>query len=88
MAVRRCGICKRALREDDNWRLLRIKEGDRPDTEVGLYHACGDCEADHRKAVVKNRPKMVEVTETQPDGSIKKKKRRKKAGELTDRDLL
>ena len=88
MAIRRCGICERALREDDTWHLLRIKEGDRVDTEIGLYHACADCETDHRKSIAKNRPKMVEVVETQPDGSIKKKKRKKKAAELTDRDLL
>ena len=88
MAVRRCGICKRALREDDSFRLLRIKEGDRPDTEIGLYYACGDCEEDHRKSITKNRPKTVEVTESQPDGSTKKKRRKKKAEELTDRDML
>ena len=88
MAVRRCGICKRALREDDNWRLLRIKEGDRPDTEIGLYHACGDCEDDLRKSITKNRPKTVEVLETLVGGGVKKKKRKKKAEELTDRDLL
>lgn len=88
MAVRRCGVCKRALREDDNWHLLRIKEGDRADTEIGLYHACSECAEDHRKAITKNRPKMVEVIETKPDGSTKKKKRKKKAAELNDRDML
>ena len=88
MAVRRCGVCKRALREDDNWHLLRIKEGDRPDTEIGLYNACGECAEDHRKSITKNRPKYVEGTETKPDGSIKTKRRKKKPAELTDRDML
>ncbi len=96
MAIRRCGVCKRALREDDSWHLLRIKEGDRPGTELGLYHACGECEDDLRKSITKNRPKMVETTDRNPDGSIKtnadgtmkKKRRKKKASELTDRDML
>ncbi len=88
MAVRRCGVCKRALREDDSFRLLRIKEGDRPDTEIGLYHACSECEEDHRKSITKNRPKTVEYTETRPDGSTKKKRRKKKPEELSDRDML
>ena len=88
MAIRRCGVCKRALREDDGYRLLRIKEGDRPNTEIGLYHACGECYEDHRMSITKNRPKYVEGTETKPDGSIKKTRRKKKPAELTDRDML
>ena len=88
MAVRRCGVCKRALREDDSLRLFRIKEGDRSDTEIGLYLGCGECEEDHRKSITKNRPKTVEHTETKPDGSTKKKTRKKKASELSQRDIL
>ncbi len=88
MAVRRCGVCKRALREDDGYRLLRIKEGDRPDTEIGLYLACSECHEDHRKSITDNRPKYVEYTQTKPDGSTKKKRKKKKASELTDRDML
>ncbi len=88
MAIRRCGVCKRAPREDDGFRLLRIKKGDRSNTKIGLYAACSECYEDHRKAITKNRPKYVEYTQTKPDGSIKKKRRRKKAAELTDRDML
>jgi len=88
MAVRRCGVCKRAPREDDSFRLLRIKKGDRPNTKIGLYAACSECHEDHRKAITKNRPKYVEVTETKPDGSTKKKRRKKKPAELSERDML
>jgi len=55
MAIRTCGICKLALREDDSYQLVRLKPDDKEDVEHGLYHACGDCAAEHRERIA-NKP--------------------------------
>ncbi len=49
MAIRICGICKLALREDDSYQLVRLRPGDKDDVEIGLYHACGECASEHRE---------------------------------------
>ncbi len=86
MAARQCGICKLALREDDSWNLVRLKEGDKPETEIGLYHACSDCAEEHRQRIAKVRPLMKTVRVTNPDGSVSKKTVPKLADELSEAD--
>ncbi len=70
MAVRICGICKLALREDDNYSLVRLRPGDKPDVEIGLYSACRDCATEHRELISKKRPPK-RLVQTNPDGSAK-----------------
>jgi len=70
MAIRICGICKLALREDDSYQLVRLKPGDKTDVECGLYHACGECATEHRKLMSEKRPPK-RLIQANPDGSVK-----------------
>ena len=50
MAIRRCGICKLALREDDDLQEVRIRNVDKIEgVELGGYFACGVCAQEHRE---------------------------------------
>jgi hypothetical protein len=87
MAVRICGICKLALREDDSYSLVRLRPGDKPDVEIGLYHACGECAKEHRKLIAEKRPPVRMVHVENPDGSVTQVAKPVDADQLSEYDL-
>lgn len=87
MAVRRCGICKLALREDDQCQMVRLRPGDLEGVEIGLYSACGDCAGQQRQRIAEKRPPIIERVEQAEDGSSHVVQRPKRAEELSEYDL-
>ncbi len=65
-----CGICRRALRGDDNPKRVRLDAADMKDMkyptgkEPGLYSACSDCHELYLPVVAARLGKTVETMAT------------------------
>ncbi len=82
-----CPICKLGLRDGTGITSIRLKEGDKPGVEIGLYAACSDCTEEHRKRVAKKRPPMITAQVKHKDGTVSTKLRGKKAEEISNEEL-